>query len=341
MTDNFTSWHIDCNEVDAHASVKEKLAFLLRYAVLAPSSHNSQPWSFTVTSDGIAVSPDTTRALVVSDSNQRQLYISIGCAVENIIIAGRRFGLTFTVKEMVDDDLSILLSVSNVREIKKQRKRGLVEYITQRSTIRGNYSQKEPDQNFVSWVREYTQQQHVQPSFVTGKEQKEAIAEVVIDATLEAMDDPMFRAELSDYLLPPNTSAQVGMPAVGFGIPRLLAYIAPAVLKYANVNKTSQAKDRALLTQHTPMFIVLASEGDTKTDWVRVGRVYQHLALMATKKNIHTAPMAAPIQIGNHYKDLQKILKTNLRPQFFMRIGSSQEQRVLSPRLSAEECTTS
>ena len=58
----------------------EKLTFLLNYAVLAPSSHNSQPWKFNVSGDEISLFADKTRWLKVADADQRELHISLGCA---------------------------------------------------------------------------------------------------------------------------------------------------------------------------------------------------------------------------------------------------------------------
>ena len=61
----------------------EKLKFLLRYAILAPSSHNTQPWKFSISEDKIKVFADKNRWLKVADPDQRELYISTGCAIEN------------------------------------------------------------------------------------------------------------------------------------------------------------------------------------------------------------------------------------------------------------------
>ena len=41
-----TPWEIKESDYPAGAKPEEKLKFLLRYAILAPSSHNSQLWKF-------------------------------------------------------------------------------------------------------------------------------------------------------------------------------------------------------------------------------------------------------------------------------------------------------
>jgi len=53
---------------------------LLDAAILAPSSHNTQPWRFAVRERTIDLYADRTRALPVNDPDDRELTISrCGC----------------------------------------------------------------------------------------------------------------------------------------------------------------------------------------------------------------------------------------------------------------------
>lgn len=85
---NYQAWCIEASEFKSFSD-------LVRWAVLAPSSHNTQPWKFEVEVEQgtIVVSPDLSRALKVSDPTYRQLYMSLGAACRNLKIAGRYFGL--------------------------------------------------------------------------------------------------------------------------------------------------------------------------------------------------------------------------------------------------------
>jgi nitroreductase len=76
---------------------RERLLRLVEYAILAPSSHNSQPWTFAVSEDEIRIFVDRDRWLPMADPDQRELYVSIGCALENLLIAAERFGRTTRV----------------------------------------------------------------------------------------------------------------------------------------------------------------------------------------------------------------------------------------------------
>jgi nitroreductase len=81
----------------AAAAIETQLRFLLRYAVLAPSPRNSQPWSFAVRENQVFLLADLARSQPVSDPDRRELYLALGCALENLLIAAEHFGFTHQV----------------------------------------------------------------------------------------------------------------------------------------------------------------------------------------------------------------------------------------------------
>ena len=52
-------------------SIAEQSRFLLHYACLAPSSHNTQPWRFAVSGNHLKLYADMRRALPVNDPDSR------------------------------------------------------------------------------------------------------------------------------------------------------------------------------------------------------------------------------------------------------------------------------
>src|SRR5574341_1857496 len=87
-----TPWQIDEQDFPVKRSPTEKLKFLLRYAILASSVYNTQPWKFAAGKDEIRLFADSSRWMRVSDPDQRELLISTGCALENLLIAAEHFG---------------------------------------------------------------------------------------------------------------------------------------------------------------------------------------------------------------------------------------------------------
>ena len=68
-----TPYEVDEQAFPLYDAVQEQFLFLLRYAILAPSSHNTQPWKFRPTGDGVAVYADYSRRLPVVDPGNREL----------------------------------------------------------------------------------------------------------------------------------------------------------------------------------------------------------------------------------------------------------------------------
>jgi hypothetical protein len=71
---------------------------LIRYATLAASSHNTQPWKFRIRQDSITVLPDFSRRCPAVDPDDSHLFKSLGCAAENIVHAAAAQGFSADVR---------------------------------------------------------------------------------------------------------------------------------------------------------------------------------------------------------------------------------------------------
>jgi len=77
----------------------EELSWL-EAARWAPSAHNTQPWRFTSLCDGrIAVHWEPERTLAISDPTRRDLYLSLGAAIESAILGATDPPLAFLASE--------------------------------------------------------------------------------------------------------------------------------------------------------------------------------------------------------------------------------------------------
>ncbi|HEU0025359.1 MAG TPA: hypothetical protein VFQ12_12040, partial [Thermoleophilaceae bacterium] len=85
------AWHVDASRFPGDGSDEDQLEFALRYAILAPSGHNTQPWRFRIRGDTVEVHADRMRALAIVDPAGRELVISCGAALFLLRLALRRF----------------------------------------------------------------------------------------------------------------------------------------------------------------------------------------------------------------------------------------------------------
>src|ERR1700693_41841 len=65
---------------------------LVRCATLAANGHNTQPWKFGLSPDTISIRPDLTRRTPVVDPDEHHLWVSLGCATENLVLAAAALG---------------------------------------------------------------------------------------------------------------------------------------------------------------------------------------------------------------------------------------------------------
>jgi hypothetical protein len=334
---NYAAWNLDPAAFDA-LPPDQRLGFLVGFAVLAPSSHNSQPWRFGIEADAITVAPEPARFLPISDASHRQLYISLGCAIEHIVLAADYYGYRAEVSRMEDEGRAAwrIHIIGNAIPAGTRRKDHLALAVPHRRTSRGAYDDRLPETQFLEWIRMLSGQD-LQTRLILDAPGRIRVANLVSKALVEAMDDNAFRFELSHYIHPNVTRAKVGMPMDGFGMPTLLSFIAPFLVRKVNVNRASRKRDEELLSKHTPAFGVLATAADDPDVWMLAGRTYGRIALEAERRGICVAPMAAAIEIGEHYRSLQEQLGTSLRPQVFFRMGYASSKPKHSPRLTAAE----
>src|SRR5919201_2577298 len=131
-------WEIAEVAFPKHGTPGDKLRFLVRYAVLAPSSRNTQPWLIKVQDDTVELYADRTRAQPVIDPADREMFIGCGAALMYLRIAIRRFGYTDEVVEYPDPrdpDLLARVRLGEAREVGLEDKL-LFEAIPRRHTNR-------------------------------------------------------------------------------------------------------------------------------------------------------------------------------------------------------------
>lgn len=336
MWENYRAWEIDFNEFYRQASERDRLRFLVRFAVLAPSSHNSQPWRFEVRAGKIIVYPDMQRALPQGDADNRQLFISIGCAIENLVVAADYYGFRTDIQH---HGAGTTVLFQKIGEKPSHEGNHLIFSIPKRHTNRNPYEIRLPDRQFLSWAASQGREE-MRIDCVTEQGAKEKIASAVIAAGIMAMENDAFREELSHFVKSNITGAKIGMPAFGVGIPTPVSFVTPFMLKHFNMNKVSKRQDSALLKEQTLAFLIISSREDNIVSWMRAGQVYERIALEAERQNIRTAPMAAAIEMRQYRMALQDVLGISLLPHVFFRAGYTEKLTPHSPRLSASEVIT-
>ena len=78
--------------LDESAKHGALLQELVRCATLAANGHNTQPWKFALSPNTISIRPDLSRRTPVVDPDDHHLWVSLGCAAENLVLAAAALG---------------------------------------------------------------------------------------------------------------------------------------------------------------------------------------------------------------------------------------------------------
>lgn len=338
MKENYQPWQVNLNSFPKNGTIHDELLFLLHFAILAPSGHNSQPWEFSLSDNSIYVWVKRERSLKESDPTRRQLMIGMGCMMENLCLAADYYNFKCNINYFPNpqnEDLVANISFTKSGEIKNDP-RHLIFSIPKRHTNRNRYEDCLPLKEFLSEMQKFSNRD-MQISLVTEQDLKEQIADIANMSGQEIMDSDSFRKELSTHVKSNYTNSKTGMPASGMGIPGPISFLVPWLIKKMNMARKSAKKDNILLKKYTPMFVVISTKGDSNLDRIEAGRLFERIWLMATREGLSCAPLAAPVQVGEYYKQLQSLLGITMRPLVFFRMGYCEKNASMSPRLSAEE----
>ena len=328
-----TPWSIDAREFPADQPLRQKIAFLVRYAILAPSSHNTEPWQFRIHEEAVDVLIDHSRWLKVADADQRELHISVGCALENLLIAAEHFALGHSVELMPDRSdplLAAKVSFSDGVVSAPHRQPKLFEMIAVRHTHHGIYDGRPiPDD-----VRESLVACCVEPNVVVYLTDDPAIKRAVdkwmVQADAVQFAKPEYRDELAYW---------IGKGV--FGSSWLMSKIGQFAVAHVNMGNSIAKKDSALLMS-SPLFGLIATASDDRVQQIIVGQVYQRLSLLAAIHGIWCQPISQLVQVAEIRRELiMAAPQGGLIAQHPFRLGFAAAESQHTPRRPVAEVLVS
>jgi len=338
--ENYKAWQINLEDFFKLGTKKDRLSFLINFAVLAPSSHNSQPWCFFVRESTIDVFFEQKRRLVVGDEENRLSFQSIGCAITNLLVAADFFNFSYRINLFPDPLQSNLVASIFFDEIAENKKNddSLVKAISSRSVNRGKYHDN-PPLSFFDSVNKFVTPE-IEIDFIDQSfHARDQIIELLILSSIRIMESNDFRAELSHFVKNNLTKSFVGMPASGMGIPTLLSFFASRVVRKLNMDKINKQKNLLILKRFTPIIGIISTKIDDQINQVKAGIFFQRVALVAESLGISISVWASPVINEGDATKLSSFLNKSVRPQLVFRAGIAYKKMPHSPRLLAPMVT--
>lgn len=312
---------------------REKLCALVRYAILAPSSHNSQPWLFRFSGDSLEVWADRTRSLPVVDPADRELVISCGAALGTLEAALHHFGyegITTLCPDPRRPDLVARVDLGQER-IPLPSENDLFAAIHTRRTNRFAFAAETIDPALLEEFESLAARGGAWFEILQAESRRQALVELITEADAIQMADPSFRRELASWVHPNRSRNADGMPGAVMGLSYLASLAAPLVIRTFDLGDGTAARNRDLALG-SPVLAVLGTEGETTEDWVRTGQVLSRILLRAQVGGVAASFLNQPAELPALRLRLSALMGRSGFPQIVLRMGHPRSTAPATPR---------
>ncbi len=313
---------------------------LIHYATLAPSGHNTQPWKFSIDDNVIRVIPDFERRLPVVDPDDHALYISLGCALENLMIAAKRHGLSSTIDYFPPDEKSECLRIT-LSPNGDPGDEDLFDAIHVRQSNRSLYDKNEiPEGHIHKLIESNIFDTVFLKSFDPNKQASEPIINLVKEANRIQFNDRQFVEELLSWIRftkKEMNNRKDGLTAEVMGFPFVPRWLGRLILKTFAKPESEASKSEKQIRSSSLLMLFISKKHD-KRHWVDLGRSFERVALTATSLGLAHAHLNMPCEVESVRNKLSSHLELDhdKQPLLFIRFGYA-EERPRSPRRPAEE----
>ncbi|MFN0194759.1 MAG: Acg family FMN-binding oxidoreductase [Aestuariivirga sp.] len=279
---------------------------LVRYATLAPSSHNTQCWKFRIEQSSISILPDLSRRCPAVDPDDHHLFVSLGCAAENLLQAAGAHGLSAQPDfDPATGEIAVALRASTPFASP------LFQAVTERQCTRSEFDGTAISPEELRALEQAGAGNGVQLILLTGKKVIEEILEYVVAGNSAQIADHAFVDELKAWIRFGKDEAvrtRDGLFSGSSGNASMPRWMGSRLFDMFFIAKSENEKCAKQLRSSAGVAVFL-SESDDKAHWIEAGRCYQRFALQATALGIRNALINQPVEVAA------------LRPQLAAHLG--------------------
>ena len=317
---------------------EERIRYLLKYAVLAPSTHNSQPWLFRIKENICEIYLNKEKKIPHADPTGRDMYISLGCCIENFIIAAKYFGVFDNLELVMKRDLIAKITINGRVSKNKEKLSKITKTIINRQNKRGSYSKNFIPRILLNKIYKFANDyKGVHVMININRETITEVSRLTGRSVSDSYKKPKFRQEIIRWFIGNNSLKKEGLPGYSLLLPNIISKIFPIMINKINLGPLISFMTTKKMNTSRALFI-FSSKNDTKEDWVMVGRFAERAMLELQEKKLSTSIYVAAIEGSKKYrKELKKILNLDGRPQFLFVAGYMNSKIKHTPRYNVEE----
>lgn len=293
---------------------------LIRYATLAPNGHNAQPWRFAVAEGRIAILPDLSRRTPVVDPDDHHLFVSLGCAAENLALAAAATGRPGIAQFDPQDGGAILFDFERGAPARS----AMADAITKRQSTRADYDGRAVSPADLDLLASAAVVPGVDLVLLTDRLRIDAVRDLVVTGNSAQMADPAFVRELKSWLrFNPAQALRAGdgLYSVASGNPALPDWLGPIAFDWLS-SAQSQNDVYASQIRSSAGLAVFFGAREDPAHWVAVGQACQRFGLQATALGLKHAFINQPVEVAALRPELARLLgQPGHRPDIVMRFG--------------------
>ena len=315
MSQNYEAWNIQKSDFPTNGTVTDILHFLAGYGILAPSTHNTQPWLVEAVNNELIVNRRKDRDLPQADPDSTYWYMTLGAFAANITVAANNWGYTTTFSFAKDMSLSIAITKAKVSALCD------VDVITQRFSNKLPYSKKALPQTLANKIQKVSSAHKQLKVHIETDKTMNQLLDVHLVASGLVADDKLFVKELVSWLRTSNTKSYTGMPGFVMGLSNGESLVAKVVLTLQpRLFKKSKKIEKNLVRQSAGVIAITSHNKDPKTLF-EAGLCYQQINLLLTSIGIQSAPLTALVHKQQQNKQACAIIHSRGTLLMFLRIG--------------------
>jgi hypothetical protein len=335
-------WSVDSSDFPQSGTLRDKLAFLLNYAVLAPSILGTEPWSFHIADDSVLLHADPARRLPVTDPQGRELLISCGAALLNLRIAAASHAHDLNVTVFPDERQSGTIAKATLGPGRASASdRQLRQAITMRRTNRGGFGMRPLPDGLAHRLTEAAQQEGGMISILSDPKAQSGMLELAAVARQAQLAAPAYRDELSHWVQKRMVEARdhdnEARHRLGL-YPSPVAGSTPEPLRRPELDAPSAAGFARMLGSGAGslrdraggggsfILALLATVSDSKEHWLMAGQALQRILLVAAAEGVSASYLNGPIETDKLRQRVVRAFHVKGSPQIMLQMGIGSER---------------
>lgn len=294
--------------------------FMVEQATKAPSGHNTQPWLFKINNSNIEIRPNLDKSLPIVDFDNRELFISLGCATENLCIAASHKG--YNTEISIGEGGIIIVALNKQPDINPDP---LFEQIVVRQTNRSVYNGNTVPADTIELLKAVAIEPGIKLHiYKSDTPEFDTIANYIYRGNTIQMQNKAFKDELRNWMRynkKHQNETNDGLSYAVFGAPNLPKWIVKPIMSNVVNEKVQNKGDRKKLESASHL-VLFTTQKNSIMEWVNMGRTLERFLLKSTEMGIAHSYFNQPNELRELSVQMAEALSiTDEHPMILIRLG--------------------